>query len=98
HSCLLLYLHDALPISGILNTFTLPGGGQYRPDAIVRNEGSSDQDQVTIQIDYANPRSEDSKFETGIRSYHNKYTSVFNAFAVDRSEEHTSELQSRENL
>src|SRR5690606_35265432 len=73
--------------SGILNTFTLPGGGQSRPDAIVRNEGSSDQDQVTIQIDYANPRSEDSKFETGVRSYHNKFSSVFNAFAVDNGSE-----------
>ncbi|MGZ8524200.1 MAG: outer membrane beta-barrel protein [Chitinophagaceae bacterium] len=72
--------------SNILNTFSFPGGGEYKPSSRVRNEGSGKNDQFTFQADYAHPFGEESKLEAGIRSYHNESRSFYNAFSVASTE------------
>ncbi|MGZ8557412.1 MAG: TonB-dependent receptor domain-containing protein [Chitinophagaceae bacterium] len=73
--------------SAILNSYFFPDGTEYRPSSLVRNEGSSNNNQWTFQSDYAHPLGEESKIEAGIRSYHNESKSFYNAFAVDNSSE-----------
>lgn len=70
-------------LTNIVNTYTNVDGTTYAPTSNVRNEGSNDNDQVTIQVDFTDPKGEHTKFETGIRTYINNYTSVFNAFSID---------------
>ena len=64
----------------ILNTYTKPDGSQYRIPSNVWNDGTSSEKQLTIQTDYTNPVTENSKIEMGLRSYHNRYVSEFNAY------------------
>src|SRR5690606_42005836 len=52
------------------------------------NDGYEDGKNVNIQLDYTLPFSENHRLEAGYRT----------SIRMDRSEEHTSELQSRENL
>jgi outer membrane receptor protein involved in Fe transport len=73
--------------SDIINSFFFPNGTEYEPPATVRNEGRSSNDQLTFQIDYADPIGEEAKLELGARSYHNKFVSFYNAFAVDNGSE-----------
>ena len=73
--------------SAIINTFSFPGGSEYKPSSRVRNEGSGKNDQFTFQADYVHPFSEESKLEAGIRSYHNESKSFYNAFAVGNGQE-----------
>lgn len=73
--------------SAILNTFSFPDGSEYKPASRVRNNGSGSTNQFTFQADYSHPFSEESKLETGIRSYHNESKSIFNAYSVDNSQE-----------
>jgi outer membrane receptor protein involved in Fe transport len=69
--------------SNILNTYFYPDGREYKLPDRVRNDGSNDNDQITAQIDFVNPRGEDSRFEAGLRTYINNFSSDFNAFAID---------------
>lgn len=71
----------------ILNAYFKPDGSAYAPDNRVRNDGSSDNNQVTIQVDFVDPKGEKSKLETGVRSYINNYTSLFNAFSLGTNTE-----------
>ncbi len=64
----------------ILNTYIKPDGGEYRIPSNVWNDGTSSEKQLTIQTDYTNPVTENSKIEMGLRSYHNRYLSEFNAY------------------
>ncbi|MEO5685252.1 MAG: outer membrane beta-barrel family protein [Chitinophagaceae bacterium] len=73
--------------SDILNNFTDPGGSMYKPSTRVRNSGNSHNNQFTFQADYVYPKGENTKFETGLRSYQNKFSSYYNAFAVDNVSE-----------
>jgi outer membrane receptor protein involved in Fe transport len=73
--------------TNILNTYSYPDGNVYAPDSRVRNDGSGRNNQVTVQIDYVDPHGEDGKLETGVRSYINDNTSVFNAFSVNNTSE-----------
>lgn len=73
--------------SAIVNTFTKPDGSPYQPSSVVNNTGSSATDQVIFQADYADPIGENGKIEGGIRSYHNIFKSVYNAFAIDNGQE-----------
>ncbi len=68
--------------SNILNSFYFPNGTEYQTPARVRNEGRGSSNQVTFQVDYSDPIGENAKFEMGVRSYHNKFTSFYNAFGV----------------
>jgi outer membrane receptor protein involved in Fe transport len=71
--------------SNILNSYFYPDGNEYKLPDRVRNNGSNKNDQLTIQVDFINPKGEDTKFETGIRSFINNFGSNFNAFAIDGS-------------
>jgi outer membrane receptor protein involved in Fe transport len=69
--------------SNILNTYFYPDGREYDSPDKVRNNGSNRNNQLTAQIDFVNPNGEDSKFEAGLRTFINNFTSEFNAFAID---------------
>lgn len=73
--------------SNIINQYTYPNGSQYRPDALVRNAGNSDENQATFQVDFSDPISEAEKIETGVRSYYNRFTSFYDAFALNNGQE-----------
>ena len=64
----------------ILNTYIKPNGDEYRIPSNVWNNGTSNEKQLTIQTDYTNPVTENSKIEMGLRSYHNRYSSEYNAY------------------
>ena len=68
--------------TNILNLYFRPDGTEYNQPDKVRNEGENDNQQWTFQIDYVNPKSEESKFEAGARTFLNDYQSQFDAFAV----------------
>ncbi len=73
--------------SFINNTFYYPDGTLYTPATLVRNSGSNDNDQLTFQLDFVNPVGEDKRIETGFRSYINKYSSLYEAFAIDNGQD-----------
>ena len=70
-------------LTSIVNSYYNVDGSPYAPTSNVRNDGGSKNDQVTIQVDFTAPKGEHTKLETGIRTYINNYTSLFNAFALD---------------
>ncbi|MBS1656371.1 MAG: outer membrane beta-barrel protein, partial [Bacteroidetes bacterium] len=67
----------------IINSYFNPDNSVYQPAATVRNEGSNNDKQLTIQADYTNPITERSKLEMGVRSYYDRSTNWYNAFSVD---------------
>lgn len=73
--------------TNILNTYANPDGSPYSPDSRIRNNGTGNNNQVTIQVDYVDPMGDDSKLETGVRSYINDNTSIFNSFSVNNGAE-----------
>lgn len=73
--------------STINNIYLNPDGSEYKAPSLVRNNSSSNEKQLTLQADYANPISESIKIETGIRSYHNDFLSYYNAYTVDNGQE-----------
>lgn len=64
----------------ILNVYANPDGTPNRDPSYVWNNGRSKENQFTFQADYVNPISEKVKIETGIRSYHNRFVSNYDAF------------------
>ncbi|HLG38994.1 MAG TPA: outer membrane beta-barrel family protein [Chitinophagaceae bacterium] len=73
--------------SNIINSFFYPDGTEYTAPARVRNDGKSNGDEITFQADLSDPAGENAKFEAGIRSYHNRYRSYYNAFTIDNNTE-----------
>ncbi len=73
--------------SDIMNAYYLPDGTSFGAPVVVRNEGMSKNKQFTLQADFVNPLGEDSKLETGIRSYVNNFNSYFNSYSLDSSGE-----------
>ena len=71
----------------IFNRFFNPDGTEFSSPARVRNEGSNDNDQLTMQIDFVNPLGENAKLETGIRSYINNYQNKFSTFSMNNGAE-----------
>ncbi len=69
--------------SAVVNEFFYPGGSEYKPSSVVRNDGKADNKQFTIQADYVHPINEQEKIEAGVRSFHNSSESYFNAYDVD---------------
>jgi len=69
--------------SDIFNAFFYPNGAEYEPPSSVKNDGRSDNRQITFQTDFVNPQGEESKVEMGIRVYQNKFKSFFNAYSVN---------------
>lgn len=78
---------DGNNLSNIVNSFTNTDGTPYAPTARVRNNGTNNNNQVTFQVDYSDPKGENGKLETGIRSYINNFNSSFSAFALGNGAE-----------
>lgn len=68
--------------SSIINYYFNPDGTTYSPVNQVRNAGRNDIRQWTFQADITDPGKEDSKFEAGVRTFINNYSSRFDAFSV----------------
>ncbi|MBS1748725.1 MAG: TonB-dependent receptor [Bacteroidetes bacterium] len=73
----------------IINTYSNPDGTEYKAPSVVRNEGGNNSKDLTIQADYTNPINENSKFETGIRSYYKNFKSNYNAFNIGEDNNET---------
>lgn len=73
--------------TNILNTYYYPNGSEYGNAAKVRNAGGDDNSQLTFQVDYVNPKNENTKLETGIRSYFNKQNSTFATYSQNNGTE-----------
>jgi outer membrane receptor protein involved in Fe transport len=59
-------------------------GSSEEPDStIVRNYSENDNSQLTLQLDYINPLTENSKIEMGLRSYFNDQTTRFDVFSLE---------------
>jgi outer membrane receptor protein involved in Fe transport len=69
----------------LVNDFFKPGVSIPTSTNTVRNNGGSDNDEVTIQLDYINPQGENGKLEAGLRYYSNDFRSFFNAFSVEEA-------------
>lgn len=67
----------------IINRFYKTDGTINGTPARIRNAGENDNDQVTFQLDFINPNGDDAKFETGLRSYINKQTTLFSTYAMN---------------
>ncbi|MBG9377003.1 TonB-dependent receptor [Panacibacter sp. DH6] len=71
-----------------INTILLDtDGSPYAPDTRVRNEGSGDDDQLTIQLDYSNQVNENKKIEFGLRSFTSNSTTTFATYAQNGNSE-----------
>ena len=55
----------------------------------VRNSGKNENDQLTVQVDYVNPIGENTKLETGVRTFVQNNTSIFNAYSLGQGNEET---------
>ncbi len=53
--------------ANIVNNYIYPDGTIYQPQSQVRNDGSGNNDQVTIQADYSNKINESKRIEFGAR-------------------------------
>lgn len=73
--------------SSILNQYFNIDGSIYSPQTVVRNEGSGDDNQLTLQIDYTNKISEDKRIEAGLRSYTSNTSTQFSTFSVENNNE-----------
>lgn len=71
----------------IFNAFYYPNGSPFSAPARVRNEGRSDNDQLTLQVDFTDPKGNDAKLELGGRSFINKQRSYFSSYSVDNGQE-----------
>lgn len=68
--------------SEIVNKYFLPDGTAIGNPQIVRNDGSNNSNQWTVKADYTKPLGENTKIETGVRSFVNNYESHFGTFSV----------------
>ncbi len=64
------------------NAFFNTDGTPYSPVALVTNTGNNRNQQLTFQVDFSDPKGENGKLETGIRSYINNVRSVLDAFSL----------------
>ncbi len=71
----------------ILNSFYSPDGTLISDPAVVKNKGSNNNDQVTLQLDYVQPQGEHTKLETGLRSYINNFQNQFDARSLNNGVE-----------
>ncbi|NML23736.1 TonB-dependent receptor [Pseudoflavitalea sp. G-6-1-2] len=74
---------DSRDFTRILNTYQKPDGSAFAADNLVHNDGTSNGDQLTVQVDFVNPKGEHAKLETGVRSFINNYTTRFDALSLN---------------
>ncbi|WP_158638427.1 outer membrane beta-barrel protein [Panacibacter ginsenosidivorans] len=75
--------------SFITNDFYAIDGTDYAPANMVRNAGSGNDHQFTVQADYSNKMSDDKRIEFGIRSFYNKTSTNFGTYSIDQSDHET---------
>ncbi len=73
--------------SDILNSFFNPDGSLLADPSVVKNRGDNNNNQVTLQLDYVQPKDENTKLETGLRSYINNFSNRFDARSVNNGVE-----------
>ena len=71
----------------ISNSYYNPDGSTALPDNFVRNSGENDNNQLTIQTDFVNPLSEDSRLEMGLRTFRQDNSNIYNAFSLNNATE-----------
>ncbi len=69
--------------SSILNAYFNADGSVYDEPDQVQNTGWNDSRQWTFQADFTDPDGENKKWETGLRTHLNDFSSVFRAYALD---------------
>jgi outer membrane receptor protein involved in Fe transport len=69
-------------LTNIINSYFNQDGTASAPSQRVRNTGKNENDQLTVQVDYVNPIGENSKIETGVRTFIQNNSNIFNAYAV----------------
>lgn len=74
-------------LTNITNSFYYPNGSPYNDPALVRNTGTNNNNEVTFQVDYVNPKGDKNKVEMGARSYINNYKSTFLATSLNNGVE-----------
>ena len=70
---------NATPIS---NYYYLPDGSVAKEPNFIRNDGTNENDQLTIQADYENPINDSSKIEMGLRAFINDNTNILNSYSL----------------
>lgn len=71
--------------SMISNYYFSMGSAPSREPNFVRNISSGKDNQFTIQTDFVNPITEDSKIEMGLRAFRQGNTNVYNVFSTDEN-------------
>lgn len=71
----------------ITNYYYHPDGSPSAPTNNVRNNGDNDNKQLTLQTDFVNPLSEDSRLEAGLRMFRQDNANVYNAFSLNNATE-----------
>jgi outer membrane receptor protein involved in Fe transport len=71
----------------ITNYYFNPDGSPSGPANNVRNNGDNDNEQLTLQTDFVNPFTEDSKLEAGLRMFRQNNANVYNAFSLNNATE-----------
>ena len=69
-------------LTNIINSYNNTDGTTSAPAERVRNTGESKNDQLTVQVDYVNPINENAKFETGVRTFIQNNSNIFNAYSI----------------
>lgn len=78
---------DGSNASLISNYYYNNDGSTARNANFVRNSGSNQNNQLTIQTDFVNAISEDARIEMGLRTFLNSHENVYNAFSLNNNTE-----------
>jgi outer membrane receptor protein involved in Fe transport len=73
--------------AAISSYFYLPNGNVANDPSFVNNRGENGNDNYTIQVDYVDPITENTKLEMGLRTFRQDNSSMFNAFALNNNVE-----------
>lgn len=71
----------------ITNYYYNPDGSSSGPENKVRNNGDNNNEQLTLQTDFVDPLSEDSKIEAGLRMFRQNNANVYNAYSLNNATE-----------
>jgi outer membrane receptor protein involved in Fe transport len=70
----------------ISNYLYNPDGSSATAPSFVRNSGENTNENITIQVDFVNPISENAKIEMGLRRFQQDNSNIFNAFSLGSTE------------
>lgn len=73
--------------SQLSNFYFHPDGSAYSDPRFVNNRGDNTNDQLTMQVDYANPITEHSKLEMGVRGFKSNNSNLLNSYSVNNGNE-----------